>query len=508
MSFRHTALCCCLLAAAWLPAAGQPTGNRPLPAPQPVLIDSGLRTNSSEVPETVWVEEVALPDAAWLRLYFGEVELGPRSFIRVRALRDGAVQELGAAALEMWSHSTAYFNGDAVTVELVAAPGTHRNRVVIERIAWESAPAVPTGTCGICMEDDRLITNVEWAGRVLPWGCSGAIFNIASCFVTAGHCAAEEMVVEFRVPNSNEDCSLNHPHPRDQFPMTAILSANAGYGEDWAVLTLGTNGLGQNPYDRYGELMPIATDPPLLGDWIQVWGYGIDDECEKSQTQQFHTGGVLEIHDTFFRSYVDMTYGNSGSAIIRDFHEIIGVFTHCRCPGRCTRVDQPVFAAARETLCPAGFDPQQALLLSMQTVTGDHVGGGLAGLATVDGDYVEVDSVTLGSRNNTMIEIAAQSPLTAPSELRVRVTAGLADASPVFLTVALFDHDAGQFRFFDFVIASTVVPTVLDVNLEDPAPYVNDLGDVIVRVAETARASQTPRGFTTLLDWVDVSVVP
>ena len=159
------------------------------------------------------------------------------------------------------------------------------------------------------------------------------------------------MVIQFRVPNSNGNCSLNHPPVGDQFPITSFLFTNGGVGNDWAVMTSGENFLGERPYDRYGEFRPIATSPPVVGNPLGIWGYGIDNQCVLSQTQQTSNGAVVSVSATLFRHNVDATFGNSGSGIIRN-GEILGIVTHCPCPNWATRVDHAGFANARESLCP------------------------------------------------------------------------------------------------------------------------------------------------------------
>ena len=161
----------------------------------------------------------------------------------------------------------------------------------------------------------------------------------------------QNMVIQFRVPDSTNNCNIVHPPVAEQFPITASLSVNGGVGNDWAVMTSGTNNLGQTAFERYGEFRPIASSPPGIGDALGIWGYGIDSQCTRSQTQQTSGGSVTQVFSTYFRHNVDATFGNSGSGIIRD-GEILGIVTHCPCPNYATRVGNANFAAARDQLCP------------------------------------------------------------------------------------------------------------------------------------------------------------
>jgi len=98
-------------------------------------------------------------------------------------------------------------------------------------------------------------------------------------------------------------------------------------------------------------LRPLATTPPASAQALNIWGYGIDDQCTRNQIQQDSNGGfVSAVFSTSFTHTVDATFGNSGSAIIRN-GEILGVNTHCPCANTATRIDHPSFRAAQGELC-------------------------------------------------------------------------------------------------------------------------------------------------------------
>ncbi|MEE9131455.1 MAG: trypsin-like serine protease, partial [Phycisphaerales bacterium] len=353
----------------------QQTLDWPVGELQDYHLDSGVQDNPGIGAETVFIDVIAIRDAAWLRIYFAEVQLGADSFIRFTSLLDHEVQELDANGLAMWDNSSAYFNGNALLVELVAAPGTTKNRFVIDQVAMEEAVALPEGTCGICDADDRVPSDEDWSARLFPAGCTASIWNTESCLVSAGHCIGENMVIQFRVPDSDPDCSTNNPPVADQFPITGVLFVNEGVGNDWSVLTSGTNNLGQTAYERYGEFRPIASSPAGVGDALAVWGFGVDTQCTRSQTQQTAGGSVTQVFSTYFRYDVDVTFGNSGSAVIRN-GEILGIVTHCPCPSYATRVDHTNFANAREQLCE-GF-VEIAKLLPNDGAAGDRFGRSVA----------------------------------------------------------------------------------------------------------------------------------
>ena len=72
----------------------------------------------------VYAEEIVENGAAWLRINFDELStsLTAGSSVVLTSRLDGAQQHLTAEKIEQWSYSSAYFNGDAVAVEVYARP--------------------------------------------------------------------------------------------------------------------------------------------------------------------------------------------------------------------------------------------------------------------------------------------------------------------------------------------------------------------------------------------------
>ncbi len=345
--------------AAWcgaaVPAFGQFTPSHPLPDPVPFNLDSGPWANNAPGPAALYKEAVHVDGASWMRLYFGAAtQLAPGSALRLTSVLDGEVQVLDAAGLAMWSNTSAYFNGDTVIVEIVAGPKTAGNRVVIEMLAHSEAPQQVGngGQCGICgASDDRVPSDELWTARLFPAGCTATVYTQDSCMVSAGHCIGGSMVVQFNVPNSLGNCQPISPPLADQFPITDVLFENNGPGNDWSVMLTGNNNQGQQPYERYGVLRPMAAAPAPDGALVQLYGYGVDNTCVLSQTQQFDDGNICDVTGSFYTFSVDLRGGNSGSALLRN-NEIIGIATHCPCCNIATRHDVADFTAARLDLCP------------------------------------------------------------------------------------------------------------------------------------------------------------
>jgi hypothetical protein len=116
---------------------------------------------------------------------------------------------------------------------------------------------------------------------------------------------------------------------------------------------VGPNGLGQTPVQRYGQFRPIAAAPSGNGAATNMWGYGVDTNCVRSQTQQNSAGNITAlIGATHYFFNNDVRGGNSGSGYLNANNQIIGVVTHCRvgCPNSATRIDLPAFVAARNAI--------------------------------------------------------------------------------------------------------------------------------------------------------------
>ncbi len=168
------------------------------PLPQRAVevdIDSGLVLNRAIARGVVYSTTIQVPDATWLRLTFDEATLartpagGHSTLLRITSLRDGATQHHTSRTLEQWSNTSAYFNGDAVRLEVIADPAAGTSRVRITQVIAGMPGGDPLSSiCG--PTDDRLPSDDARAGRALPIGCTAWIFDDANnCLLTAGHCS-------------------------------------------------------------------------------------------------------------------------------------------------------------------------------------------------------------------------------------------------------------------------------------------------------------------------------
>jgi hypothetical protein len=392
-----------LLLAAAPAALAQSQLNHPTGQLVGYAISSGSLDNPKTTYETVFSRAIKIENSAWLRLYFSDVQLAPGSYLEVTSFLDGESQRLDSQTLEMWSNATAYFNGDTVLLELHAAPGSHANRVAMTELA-----ALPMaqergspGQCGICGADDRTPSTQAWSGRLMPIGCTASIFCEDSTLVSAGHCIQSGLVVQFNVPASTSGCGTVNPPVADQFPITQTMQQNGGVGADWSVLRTGVNNLGETAYEHQNAVRHFATAPAIAGQAAEMYGYGLDTTCTRSQTQQLSPGAISSVTSTTYRYNNDVRGGNSGSGFLVNGN-LVGVVTHCNtsCTNIATRHDLALFVAARNTL--ALCDNTYPITVQSQgipavpiTVSPADANGATSGLTSFTRTYAHFTTVTL-----------------------------------------------------------------------------------------------------------------
>ncbi|MHC4127394.1 MAG: trypsin-like serine peptidase [Planctomycetota bacterium] len=309
-----------------------------------VSLDSGLVVNAADQPAVIFDGVVEVPGALWLRLIFDQAALGAdpqtgrEATLRLTSLADGAVQHHTAATLQQWRDTSAYFNGDAVRVEIVADPGVGASRVTITHVlAGLLGGGMTTTICG--PTDDRLPSEDARVARAIPIGCTAwLIDDAANCFITAGHCAGSSMqVAEFNVPFSNSGGGLNHPGPEDQYAVdvSSKQTMSSGVGQDWAYFGCYPNTeTGLTAAEAQGAWFTLAeSPPPVSGQNIRITGHGTDNSPpEWNQVQQTHAGPYVTFAGTTVQYRTDTTGGNSGSPVINeDTGQAIGVHTHGGC---------------------------------------------------------------------------------------------------------------------------------------------------------------------------------
>ena len=319
-------------------------------------VDSGVVRLDTPSPaavgiaQVVWSTVVTVPKASWLRLEYegvllsGSPEPGSDgSFLRLTSMQDGAVQIQHLRHVGEWRDTSAYFNGNSVLVELLSHPGTGDNRLVLKAAqAGPDEARVVQETDSICGgTDDRVLSTDARVARNQPTGCTSWMINDCNhCFLTAGHCTGNLQVVQFNVPLSNSNGSLNHPPPSDQYAVDAAsMQSNGGQGvgNDYAYFGVFDNSTtGLSAYAAQGsQAFDLVTPPPVSGQSIRITGNG-STTSPVSPTwylvQKTHAGPYVSSSGTTVRYTTDTTGGNSGSPVILDgTNQAIGIHTHGGC---------------------------------------------------------------------------------------------------------------------------------------------------------------------------------
>jgi hypothetical protein len=318
--------------------------------------DSGWVQNSAAPgtgPEVVISFPVIFDGASSLRLFFDEIVLagnliaGTSSLLRITSLSDGAVQTLNSGHVMEWQNSTAYFNGSAVQVDVLAWPGTGDNRVVLDHLDVGVPLVAYESQCG--PTDDREPSNDPRVSRLLPVGCtSWTIDDCGNCMLSAGHCVGFINLVEFNVPFSAPNGSLNHPGPEDQYPVDpASIQSNGGggVGNDYAYFgTFPNPNTGLTAFQAQGSAFGLTAAPaPSSGATIRITGHGTDSSPNSTynQVQQTHAGPLVTNSGTTLQYQADTTGGSSGSPVIWDNEDVaVGIHTHAGCSTSGTGANQ------------------------------------------------------------------------------------------------------------------------------------------------------------------------
>ena len=305
------------------------------------VFDSGSASNQGNEPQVVLSFPVNFDTASSIRLHFDDVRLagnvlaGTGSYLRITSLFDGAVQTMDATHVEQWNNSSAYFNGPAVQVDVIAFPGTGPNRVSVEALEI-GIPADPQETqCGPV--DDRVPSNDPRVSRLMPVGCTSWMINdCGKCMLSAGHCGANPgSMVQYNVPFSNPNGSLVFPPPSDQYAIDQASMQFLNSTDDWRYFGTFVNSTsGLTAWETQQAAFDLAQPPASpTGQSIRITGHGTDSTPDQTynQKQQTHVGPLVSI-GTNLNYQADTTGGSSGSPVIwEDTGFAIGIHTNGGC---------------------------------------------------------------------------------------------------------------------------------------------------------------------------------
>jgi hypothetical protein len=283
-------------------------------------------------------------EAPWLRIHFKDANLGKNSFIIIRSLYDGKEQKLDATSIEQWYYSSAYFNGYEIEIELHVAPFDENIFFTVDELVigeFYEGDLLFFSICG--PTDDRIASDQHATSRLVSIGCTAWIIPNGH-FVSAGHCldGSNSTVVEFQVPISLPNGTIQHPGPEDQYSVdvSTKVFVNGGIGNDWGTFEVFPNSVtGLMPIVAQGAFWPLVQD--LGPDSIRITGYGVDGpppgfgngpRDSTNQTQQTNVGPNAGSSGTTMRYVTDTQGGNSGSPIIDALtNNAVGVHTHGGC---------------------------------------------------------------------------------------------------------------------------------------------------------------------------------
>ncbi|WP_419642395.1 trypsin-like serine peptidase [Thiolapillus sp.] len=304
------------------------------------------RSVQKESDQVTLSEVVRVEGAPWLRLKFRAYNLGQHSYIVMTSLEDGGQQRLDAKSLAQWNSASAFFNGDAVLLELHVAEGESGIFATLESLnvgeRGVAAAAEDSGgsetQCGPV--DNRVASTDNRAGRIIN-GCTAWLVSNGAV-LTAGHCVdwdpdgggplLPDGVLDLwgsfsvNVPASDPDGTINQSAPEDQFPIdTSNVVWNydgegQGLGKDWAVFGIFPNANGERAHLREG-FYRMTRQNPAANDSMRITGYGVDTGVDNKTLQTSagpyvgeYTGGAAT--NIYHRYQVDTRGANSGSPII------------------------------------------------------------------------------------------------------------------------------------------------------------------------------------------------
>lgn len=313
--------------------------------------------------QITFIHVFARPGAPWMRLHVADANLGSRSSIVLRSMSDNGEQRLHQRSLEQWRNASAVFNGDRVLLELHVAPGDRGVFVHFDQIIYgDDPPADGGGIASLCGSDDRTASTDNRVGRILSGGCT-AWRSTAGVYMTAGHCVDFEPdeggpglpdgvldlsgVVEFNVPASDSDGSLNFADPDDQYAIEnnvawqhpGLSSTVDSVGREWGLFTVASNSnTGLTPEQAYGLPFRITRELPAANATLRITGFGrdtgVDNKTNQTSTGPFVDETVVNSNSIYLEYRVDTEPANSGSPIIWEAQNmVIGIHTNGGCTG-------------------------------------------------------------------------------------------------------------------------------------------------------------------------------
>ncbi len=285
--------------------------------------------------------EVGEMDAPYLRLYFGESNLGNNSYVIIRSIQDSIKQIHNSQTLSEWRNTSIFFNGSLLLIELYVYKFDTDVFINLDslfighNLSEDYVTADTTMERSLCGDDDRIRSEDFAIGRLVPFVCTAGITE-NGLLISAGHClwpdfSMDDEIVEFNVPFSLPDGTIQHPGVEDQYIVGDYYSFEwTGEIDDWLVFNVENNSnTGLQPIEAQGTFYELERVNEFNeNDMFRITGYGMDDTppdddfnwegIEFNHVQQTSTGLFDSLFGTILNIAVDATDGNSGGPVVRE----------------------------------------------------------------------------------------------------------------------------------------------------------------------------------------------
>lgn len=322
-------------------------------------LDSGIISGQGDNFVLGFSTDIFVTGAIWMRLHFSDYDLGDRSYLIISGAKDGGTQRLNATTIEQWQGSSAFFNGDTVTVALYVAPEDQDIFFKLSRVTAGQPVGpllVPKALCD--GDDDRAPYSDSRVGRILFGGCTAFLVSNGAV-LTAGHCVDWDPdddgpdlpdgildlngVVEFDVPASDVWGNPVMADPEDQYPIDTDSvewhydGEDQGLGKDWAIFSVFPNPNNGDVAHVTRGFFRVTREKPATDATIRITGYGADSEATRNKVEQTDTGPYkgesTSGSNIWHKHRADTRGANSGSPIIWNAYGnvVIGIHTNAGC---------------------------------------------------------------------------------------------------------------------------------------------------------------------------------